>query len=306
MKLAISNIGWNGADDEKVYALMKKYGFSGLEVAPTRLFSEPYKKNEEAHIWSEQLKKTYGFDVPSMQSIWFGRQEKLFGTDEERQVLEEYTKAAIKFAAAISCKNLVFGCPRNRNMPVDTDCEGGTGSEEQKACEERTVHEERKACEERTVHEERKVCEERTVHENQVLAAAFFKRLGAYAAECGTAIGMEANPPIYHTNYINDTASALCLIREVDSPGFRLNLDTGTMIENKEDVSVLSGNVHLIQHVHISEPGLAPIKERALHRELKELLAEGGYQGFVSIEMQRTEDLSVLEKTMDYVRRVFA
>lgn len=288
VKLAISNIGWNGADDEKVYALMKKYGFSGLEIAPTRLFSEPYEKNEEAHIWSEQLKKTYGFDVPSMQSIWFGRQEKLFGTDGERQVLEEYTKAAIKFAAAIGCKNLVFGCPRNRNMPVGTDCE------------------ERKACEERTVHEERKECEERTVRENQVLAAAFFKRLGAYAAECGTAIGMEANPPIYHTNYINDTASALCLIREVDSPGFRLNLDTGTMIENKEDVSVLSGNVHLIQHVHISEPGLAPIKERTLHRELKELLAEGGYQGFVSIEMQRTEDLCVLEKTMDYVRRVFA
>lgn len=270
VKLAISNIGWNGADDEKVYALMKKYGFSGLEIAPTRLFSEPYEKNEEAHTWSEQLKKTYGFDVSSMQSIWFGRQEKLFGTKQERHVLEEYTKAAIEFAAAIGCKNLVFGCPRNRNMPVGADCE------------------------------------ERTERENQALAIAFFQRLGAYAAECGTAIGMEANPPIYHTNYINDTASALCLIREVDSPGFRLNLDIGTMIENKEDVSVLSGNVHLIQHVHISEPGLAPIKERALHRELKELLAEGGYQGFVSIEMQRTEDLSVLEKTMDYVRRVFA
>ena len=77
------------------------------------------------------------------------------------------------------------------------------------------------------------------------------------------------------------------------------------MIENKEDVSVLSGNVHLIQHVHISEPGLAPIKERALHRELKELLAEGGYQGFVSIEMART-DLDTVRRTMDYIAEVFA
>lgn len=270
MKLAISNIGWNDADDEKVYALMKKYGFSGLEIAPTRLFSAPYEKNEEAHIWSEQLKNAYGFVVPSMQSIWFGRQEKLFGTAEERQALEVYTKAAIEFAAAIGCKNLVFGCPRNRNMP--------DGADEEK----------------------------RTASENEALAEAFFQRIGAYADEYDTVIGMEANPPIYHTNYINDTASALRLIRKVDSSGFRLNLDTGTMIENNEDVSVLSGNIHLIQHVHISEPGLEPIKERMLHRELKELLAAGGYQGFVSIEMKRTEDLSVLEKAMDYVRRVFA
>ena len=52
-----------------------------------------------------------------MQSIWYGRQEKLFGSEEERQVLLAYTKEAIDFAAAVGCGNLVFGCPRNRNVP---------------------------------------------------------------------------------------------------------------------------------------------------------------------------------------------
>lgn len=53
----------------------------------------------------------------SMQSIWYGRTEKLFGTEEERNLLLDYTKSAVDFAAAIGCKNLVFGCPKNRCIP---------------------------------------------------------------------------------------------------------------------------------------------------------------------------------------------
>lgn len=261
MRLSISNIGWEAEQDEKVYSLMKRYGFTGLEIAPTRIFQErPYELLSEAAAWSLALAEKYGFSVPSMQSIWFGRQEKLFGTDEERERLAEYTKKAIDFAAVVGCKNMVFGCPRNRVIPQDADPEQGI---------------------------------------------AFFREIGRYAAQKGTVIGMEANPPIYHTNYINDTPSALELIRQVDAEGFRLNLDVGTMIQNQEDVSLLQDNVRLISHVHISEPELKAIEPRALHRELKKVLLDEGYQGYVSIEMGKTNDLSVLEEKMAYVRSVF-
>ena len=116
---------------------------------------------------------------------------------------------------------------------------------------------------------------------------------------------MEANPPIYHTNYINDTLSALALIEKVGSKGFRLNLDVGTMIQNEESVSELAEKVYLISHVHISEPGLKPIEERTLHRELKKILEEEGYQGFVSIEMGKVDDIRVLENRMQYIRSIF-
>ena len=115
MKLSISNIGWSNENDVNVYELMKKYGYSGLEIAPTRIFPEaPYDKLKEAGVWVENFKKKYGLCVSSMQSIWFGRQEKIFGSKEERQILVEYTKKAIDFASVIGCRNLVFGCPRNR------------------------------------------------------------------------------------------------------------------------------------------------------------------------------------------------
>ncbi len=260
--LSISNIAWSEDNNPRVYDLMQKYGFSGLEIAPTRIFPEqPYEKNEEARMWRQLLKDKYSFCVSSMQSIWYGRQEKIFGTAEEREVLLNYTKKAIDFAEAVSCKNLVFGCPRNRSLH-----EGA----------------------------------------NAKIAVEFFKELGDYALSRGTVIGMEANPPIYNTNYINDTNAAFGLIDEVDSEGFKLNLDLGTMIQNEEDVSELTGKVYLINHVHISEPGLKPIEERTLHSKLKDLLIKERYQGFISIEMGKVEDISILEDKMAYVGRIFS
>ncbi len=261
MKLSISNIGWSAGQDKDVYALMKKYGFTGLEIAPTRVFpKQPYEALSEAAAWSAGLTEKYGFCVPSMQSIWFGRQEKLFGTDAEKSILADYTKKAVDFAAAVGCWNLVFGCPRNRAVPEGVNMESGI---------------------------------------------RFFKEIGDYAAGKGTAVGMEANPPVYHTNYINDTRAALDLIRQVDSKGFLLNLDVGTMIENNEDAAGLEGSVGLVNHVHISEPGLKPIESREIHRRLSQILAEGSYQGFVSVEMGKVDDISVIEDTMRYVRSVF-
>ena len=82
---------------------------------------------------------------------------------------------------------------------------------------------------------------------------------------------MAANPTIYNTNYINTTQEALDLIGEVNSAGFRLNLDVGTMIQNSESAEILRGEVNLINHIHISEPFLKPIQERKIHSEIAEI-----------------------------------
>lgn len=261
MKLAISNIAWDSVNDNKIYNCMKAFGFTGLEIAPTRIFPDaPYDCLKEAKQWKENLLEEYGFHIPSMQSIWFGRQENIFGTQRERDLLTMYTNKAIDFAAEIDCGNLVFGCPKNRNIP-----EGG----------------------------------------NADSAVLFFKEIGDYAKEKSTVIGMEANPRIYNTNYINDTQAALELIREVDSDGFKLNLDVGTMVQNHESVEVLKGQVSRVNHVHISEPHLKPIEKRTLHQELADLLRQEKYQGFVSIEMGKAEDITVIEESMKYVQEVF-
>ncbi len=261
MKLSISNIAWTSEKDQVVYNMMNEIGFEGLEIAPTRIFPEkPYDKCLEAKQWRKNLLEKHGFKVSSIQSIWYGRKEKLFGSDEERGFLLNYTKKAIDFAEAIGCGNLVFGCPQNRSLPEGID---------------------------------------------EQIALSFFEELGNYAVKHGSVVSMEANPPIYNTNYINDTISAIDLIEKVESKGFLLNLDLGTMIENDENISILKGKEHLINHIHISEPGLKAIKERKRHNQLVELLNDYGYEKYISIEVGRQDDVSVLENNMIYVKRIF-
>ena len=195
-----------------------------------------------------------------MQSIWYGKTERIFGSENERSELLRYTKKAIDFAEAIGCGNLVFGCPRNRKI-----AEG----------------------------------------EDEALAINFFKEIGEYAFAHHTVVGMEANPPIYDTNFVNSTEQAIELINKVDSKGFLLNLDVGTMIENGENVEILDSNEYLINHVHISEPGLKPIKNRDIHANLNLLLKKAGYGKYVSIEMGTVEDEEVMLQAMRYVHKVF-
>ena len=262
MKLSISNIAWDTSNDIKIYDLIKKYGFEGLEIAPTKIMGkDPYEKIKEIKEWKEKIKKRYNLRISSMQSIWFGRTENLFDSKEEENILIDYTKKAIDFANVIECKNLVFGSPKNRNV------NNGKNSE------------------------------------NQI---EIFETLGEYAYKKNTVIGMEANPKIYNTNYINDTKSALKLVKKINSKGFLLNLDLGTMILNNENLlEILRGNISYINHVHISEPWLKIIEKREMHKILRNILLEENYKGFVSIEMAKIDEIKKIEDVVKYVKKIF-
>ena len=242
MKLSISNLAWTIEQNESVYKLMQKHGFTGLEIAPTKIFqNNPYSHILEAIEWNNGLKKNWGFEVSSMQSIWYGRKEKLFGSQEEERILCEYTKKAIDFASEIGCKNIVFGCPKNRNIPLEN---------KKDECYEKAV--------------------------------LFFKLLGDYSESKNTCVGMEANPEIYGTNFLNTTSEVISFVKRVDSDGFKLNLDVGTMIQNNEDISVL--------------------QEKDLHRSLFRFLKTNNYNGFISIEMNMQNDINDIEDVLNYVR----
>ena len=115
MKLSISNIAWSKENDEEMYEYISKAKFDAIEIAPTRIIEQnPYTHLEEAKKFAQNLKEKYNLNISSMQSIWFGKQEKIFNSPEERKELIKYSKSAIDFAKAIECKNLVFGCPKNR------------------------------------------------------------------------------------------------------------------------------------------------------------------------------------------------
>lgn len=115
MKLSISNIAWDKSNDQKMYFYLNKLGFDAIEIAPTRIFPDkPYDNLNGAYNFSNLLYRKYNLRISSMQSIWYGHNELLFGSESDRKILIDYTKKAIDFAKYLNCKNLVFGSPKNR------------------------------------------------------------------------------------------------------------------------------------------------------------------------------------------------
>ena len=234
-QLAISNIAWLKDDDEAVYTAMQQAGFTGLELAPTRIFSEaPYENLTSALLFGGYLKNRWGFSVPSLQSIWYGQKGNIFNPADTEPLLD-YTAQAFQFAHSLNCPSLVFGCPKNRMRPL-----GG----------------------------------------NDAAAEAFFMQAGNLAARYGVHLAL-------------------------DNPGLSVNFDLSTVLAQGEKLQTFIDDMQYVSHVHISEPGLAPIQKRPEHRELALLLGAVGYRGFVSIEMAHT-DLDTIRRTMDYIAEVFA
>ena len=261
MKLSISNIAWSKDDDISMYNYLNNKEICALEIAPTRIFEQvPYEKLNEAKEFSLKMKNKYNLTISSMQSIWYGRNEKIFYSEEERSCLLKYTKKAIDFANAMNCSNLVFGSPRNRVIKSENDKE---------------------------------------------IAREFFYELGEYAKQKNTTLSIEPNPVLYNTNFINYTTEAFELVKNVKSDGFKVNVDLGTIIYNKEDLNSISENIDLINHIHISEPNLVPIQERNLHNQLAEILKDNNYDKYISIEMGNCNDIEQVKHVIEYVKGVF-
>ena len=262
MNLSVSNIGWNFSDDEIIYSFLQDQSFFGLEIAPSRFFPDaPYDHCDEAAQISEKLKQKYHLQICSMQSIWYGKTQKIIESESARKDLFSYTKKAIKFAVSVGCRNLVFGCPKNREI-VD--------------------------------------CNDKKIIEN------FLVDISDLALQNNVIIAFEANPTIYHTNFVNTTNEAIEMIKKLHHPALKINLDVSTIIENRESLSIISDNIDLINHVHISEPYLKPLKRRKLHEELKIILEDNGYYNFVSLEMGKTEDIKSLYDSIIYMKEVFS
>jgi sugar phosphate isomerase/epimerase len=262
MNLAVSNIAWAAEHDETMYRFLHDAGFTGVEIAPTRIFPHnPYSRLDEAREYARMLQERYGLTIPSMQSIWYGKTENIFASEAERDTLIAYTKQAILFAEALGCGNLVFGCPRNRNVPDDRD--------------------------------------------PFPIALAFFREIGEYAREHHTVIAIEPNPPIYATNFINTTVEAFTLCEQINSDGVKVNVDTGTMLYYGDTVASNAAHVALVNHIHLSEPNLAPLEQRDLYRQLLRL-APDTYPHWFSIEMKNTGDLAVVQDAIRYIGESFA
>lgn len=101
---------------------------------------------------------------------------------------------------------------------------------------------------------------ERSDLETTSIALEFFLSLGRTANEHGVIICLEPNPPCYGANFMTNSADTALVVTQVAQPSIRMQLDTGSLAINSEDVAhVLQKYAPLIGHVHASEPDLVPL-----------------------------------------------
>ena len=127
------------------------------------------------------------------------------------------------------------------------------------------------------------------------LALHFFTSLGDIALNEGVTICLEANPPSYGCNFITTTDDAIAIIKEINHPAIKLQLDTGTVLINGEDhmqlLSTLSKHPRLLGHIHISEPKLIPLGDaQSTLSMLVDRLYKALPKTLVTIEMLATTE----------------
>lgn len=142
----------------------------------------------------------------------------------------------------------------------------------------------------------------------QESAAAFFRELASRIEAHGAILCLEPNPAAYGCNFLTHAEEVAALVRAVDSPAIRMQIDAGELAMNDENVEqVVDSFCDLIGHVHISQAMLNSFDEPwPGHARLAAALQSAGYAKVVSIEMKRQESgLAAVRAAIDFARQVY-
>jgi sugar phosphate isomerase/epimerase len=269
VKRAVSNIAWAAEEQDEVLALLPALGITGIEVAPTMVWPGWDGATPEAARALRTWLAGQGFAVPALQSVLFGRPDlHVFGDAASQGGLLGHIARVAALAGALGAGVMVFGSPRNRLR----------GELSPEAAMDRAV--------------------------------PVFRALAAACHDEGTALGIEANPPQYGGDFLLRWTEAAELVDRVGHPGLVLHLDTAcTALAGDDPVEAAAACAARLRHFHVSAPMLAPVDPGSdlPHAAIAAALRKGGYAGWVSIEMRRTDTpADTLRRAIAHVRDCYA
>lgn len=269
MKFAVSNIAWAPEDRVKAYAMLGVRGISGLEIAPGLFFEgaqDVFVPDIQETRTALSAVRAAGLELVSMQSLLFG------------------VNGAALFGAPNEQTQFIDGMERAIVLAGRLEIPNIVfGSPRQRV-----------------------IPSEMNNVSAMKHALSVFSRLGDLAYDHGTSIAIEANPPAYGTNFLNDLDAVDRFVRTAKHPAISICLDLGAMHMNGDFASLpkrIPDLVSQIGHVHVSEPALTPAPADPIAlRPVIAALAASGYERAISIEMARVADdasLAVLNSSLN-------
>lgn len=134
--------------------------------------------------------------------------------------------------------------------------------------------------------------DQRTVPSGESLPAAldrtieFFQALAPHLEAADVIVAFEFLGPA-ETNFINTAADAIAMIEQIGSPQVRLHLDVKAMASDSREIpEIVQSSLPWTAHFHANDPNLrGPGMGEVDFTPIAAALTEGGYQGWVSVEV---------------------
>lgn len=267
MKLAFSNIAWLPRQRDAAYAILKENGIRGLEIAPGLFLADAKDAFQPSLAECEAALAPMGaagLELVSMQSLLFGVEHAaLFGDRSERDGFERAMTRAIRLAGLLGIPNMVFGSPRQRNIPAEMAREEA----------------------ERIALDVFRRLGDIAAAEGTILGLEINPR--AY----GTNFLTDAEETAVFVSKVSHPAIKMIL----DVGAMHLNDDFDGL------ASFVAKYVTMICHVHLSEPYLAPAPAHASQAgAVLGALSSMGYQRWYSVEMKAVpgRELEAVERSV--------
>lgn len=116
MRLAISNIAWDVAEDEAVAQLLQRHGVDAIDIAPGKYFPDPEQASDEAIARVRAWWRERGIEITGMQALLFGASGlNVFGDAASQDAMLRRLGAVCRIAAGLESPRLVFGSPKARD-----------------------------------------------------------------------------------------------------------------------------------------------------------------------------------------------
>lgn len=120
-QVSVSNIAWPADADDVAIDLAAMLGFDGIEVAPTKIFSDLINASFHGARDYRMRIADKGLTIPALQAIMYGAiQCELFVSSTTRRALRSHLARIAELAGILGAHACVFGAPKLRD-PGDLD-----------------------------------------------------------------------------------------------------------------------------------------------------------------------------------------
>jgi sugar phosphate isomerase/epimerase len=129
------------------------------------------------------------------------------------------------------------------------------------------------------------------------------------AARRGVTLAFEPLGPV-ETDFVNTVAEAIELVKQVDHPSFRINIDVKAMSSEPRPIpDVIRSAAGYVAHVQVNDPNLlGPGMGEVKYEPIIAALREIGYDGWLSVEAFdfKAGAERIARESIEYLKRVVA